>query len=113
MTPDSFIKEGKKFDLIICDPPSASSDGKKMTSAIDSYKELVPKISNSLNKGGKAIIFLNTHSITRKSFEDKIKNYIGDQKISITGALKLSHDCPSLKGFVEGDYLKGLVLLKK
>ncbi|EQC46590.1 class I SAM-dependent rRNA methyltransferase [Bacteriovorax sp. Seq25_V] len=110
---DTLIKEGKTFDLIICDPPSASSDGKKKTSAIDSYKEIVPKLSKLLNKGGKAVVFLNTHSITRRSFEEKIKNYIGTEKLAITGALKLTGDCPSLKGFVEGDYLKGLTLLKK
>ncbi len=110
---DTMIKDGKTFDFIICDPPSASSDGKKKTSAIDSYKEIIPKLSKILNKGGKAIVFLNTHSITRKSFEDKIKNYIGTEKLSITGAMKLTGDCPSLKGFVEGDYLKGLMLLKK
>lgn len=109
---ESLAKSGKKFDLIICDPPSASSDGKKTTSAIDSYKSLMPKISEVLTPGGKAIIFLNTHSITRKSFEDKIKIYTQDLPLKVASALKLQEDCPSLKGFIEGDYLKGLVLLK-
>lgn len=109
---DSLAKAGKQFDLIICDPPSASSDGKKTTSAIDSYKSLMPKISEVLTPGGKAIIFLNTHSITRKSFEDKIKIYTQDLPLKVASALKLQEDCPSLKGFIEGDYLKGLVLLK-
>ena len=65
------------------------------------------------NKVGKAHLFLNTHSITRKRFETKVKEYIGKRKISITGSLKLVDDCPSLKGFLEGDYLKGLTILKK
>ncbi|MGI4992318.1 class I SAM-dependent rRNA methyltransferase [Halobacteriovorax sp. GFR7] len=110
---EKFKAEGKKFDLIICDPPSASSDGKKVSKAIDAYKDMIPLFDMILNKGGKAHIFLNTHSITRKKFENKIKEYIGNRKISITGSLKLTGDCPSLKGFIEGDYLKGLTLLKK
>lgn len=109
---ENLAKAGKTFDLIICDPPSASSDGKKTTSAIDSYKSLMPKISTVLNPGGKAIVFLNTHSITRKSFEDKIKSYTTELPLKVASALKLQEDCPSLKGFIEGDYLKGLVLLK-
>lgn len=110
---EKFKADGTKFDLIICDPPSASSDGKKVSKAIDAYKDLIPLFDMILNKGGKAHIFLNTHSVTRKKFETKIKEYIGKRKISITGALKLVEDCPSLKGFIEGDYLKGLTLLKK
>lgn len=110
---EKFKEEGRKFDLIICDPPSASSDGKKVSKAIDAYKDMIPLFDMLLNKGGKAHIFLNTHSITRKKFETKVKEYIGKRKISITGALRLTGDCPSLKGFIEGDYLKGLTLLKK
>lgn len=110
---EKFKADGTKFDLIICDPPSASSDGKKVSKAIDAYKDMIPLFDMILNKGGKAHIFLNTHSITRKKFETKIKEYIGKRNISITGTLKLVEDCPSLKGFIEGDYLKGLTLLKK
>jgi 23S rRNA (cytosine1962-C5)-methyltransferase len=110
---EQFVKEGRKFDVIVCDPPSSSSNGKKITKAIDAYKKLIPLIAQCLNKKGKAYVFLNTHSITRPKFESKIKEYIGDTKISISGALKLHEDCPSLKGFPEGDYLKGLILYKR
>ena len=110
---DQFVKEDKKFDVIICDPPSSSSDGKKITKAIDAYKELIPLIDQCLEKKGKAFIFLNTHSITRKKFETKIREYIGKRQLSIFGTLKLNEDCASLKGFPEGDYLKGLILYKR
>lgn len=110
---DQLIKKGEEFDLIICDPPSASSDGKKTTAAIDSYKDLIIKIEKLLTKKGKAYLFLNTHSVTRKSFEDKIKKYTEGLPLVISGSVKLTEDCPSLKGFIEGDYLKGITILKK
>lgn len=109
---EGFVKEERKFDTIICDPPSASSDGKKVTKAIDAYKELIPLIEKCLVKKGKAIVFLNTHSITRRKFEDKIRSYSTGGKLKVSGSLKLIGDCPSLKGFPEGDYLKGLILHK-
>ncbi len=105
--------EGKEFDIIICDPPSSSTDGKKRTKAIDAYKSLIPLMNDVLAKKGEMITFLNTHSITRKKFENKIKEYSTDLQLSLTGSLKLNADCPSLKGFIEGDYLKGLRLYKK
>ncbi|MEE3080165.1 MAG: class I SAM-dependent methyltransferase [Bdellovibrionota bacterium] len=105
--------DNEKFDLIICDPPSSSSDGKKRTKAIDSYRELIPLFYDLLNSRGEVYAFLNTHSITRNKFETKIKEYTKDSPFSISGHLKLTEDCPSLKGFPEGDYLKGLKLLKK
>ncbi|OIQ20782.1 MAG: hypothetical protein BM556_02230 [Bacteriovorax sp. MedPE-SWde] len=106
------IDQGRTFDVIICDPPSSSTDGKKRTKAIDAYKELIPLIEMCLNKKGKAYIFLNTHSITRNKFEDRVRKYIEGSRLKVSDPIKLSGDCPSLKGFPEGDYLKGLTLHK-
>lgn len=106
------IDQERTFDVIICDPPSSSSDGKKRTKAIDAYKELVPLIEKCLNKKGKAYTFLNTHSITRRKFEERMRQYTNGTRLKVTDPIKLTGDCPSLKGFPEGDYLKGLTLHK-
>ena len=39
---NKFANDDEAFDLIICDPPSASSDGRKVTSALKSYELLIP-----------------------------------------------------------------------
>ncbi len=107
-------QEERKFDFIICDPPSSSSDGEKRTSAIKSYKDLISKIDKVLNPKGHMVIFLNTHQVTNQKFEKTIQEILGELKLNYKLGMRLSlgQDCPTIKGFPEGNYLKGLVLEK-
>lgn len=114
---ESLVKlrnEEKKFDFIICDPPSSSSDGDKRTSAIKSYKDLISKMDKVLNPQGHMVIFLNTHQVSNQKYEKTIQDILGELKLNykLSLRLSLSQDCPTLKGFPEGSYLKGLVLEK-
>lgn len=106
--------DGREFDVIICDPPSSSSDGDKRSSAIKSYAELLRKMDGRLKSQGKLILFLNTHQVTAHKFDRVMQDYLLALKLNykIISRLGLSQDCPTLKGFPEGSYLKGLVLEK-
>jgi 23S rRNA (cytosine1962-C5)-methyltransferase len=108
-------KESKTFDMIICDPPSSSSDGDKRTSAIKNYKELIEKMDSVLTPKGKMIIFLNTHQVTQEKFDRTLKDYLLELKLNykISTRLNLAQDCPTMRGFPEGSYLKGIVLEKQ
>jgi 23S rRNA (cytosine1962-C5)-methyltransferase len=103
------------FDIIICDPPSFSSNKKKSASAFKQYDELLPLIVKHLTKQGKAFIFLNTHSITKNKFLKKVETILKEQKLpaTIIKHLGLQDDCPRRKGFPEGDYLKGFIIQKR
>lgn len=105
----------RKFDVIICDPPSSSSDGEKRTSAIKAYKDLLLKMDPLLNAKGKLVVFLNTHQVTQDKFDRVLKDYLTELKLQykISTRLHLGQDCPTLKGFPEGSYLKGFVLEKQ
>ena len=105
----------RKFDVIICDPPSSSSDGEKRTSAIKAYKDLLMKMDPLLNEKGKLVVFLNTHQVTLEKFDRVLKDYLSELKLQykISNRLHLGQDCPTLKGFPEGSYLKGFVLEKQ
>jgi 23S rRNA (cytosine1962-C5)-methyltransferase len=107
-------QDGKTFNLIICDPPSSSSDGEKRTSAIKSYKDLLQKMDSRLSQYGKLIIFLNTHQVNSQKFEKTIQDNLKELGLNykLLHRLSLGQDCPTLKGFPEGSYLKGLVLEK-
>ncbi len=107
-------KNEKTFDLIICDPPSSSSDGSKRTSAIKAYKDLLQKMDPLLNPQGKLVIFLNTHQVTQEKFDRVLKDYLSELKLNykLSTRLHLGQDCPTLKGFPEGSYLKGIILEK-
>jgi 23S rRNA (cytosine1962-C5)-methyltransferase len=108
------IHENKSFEAIICDPPSASSDGQMTTSALKSYEKLLPLMLKLLTKNGSLFVFLNTHAISWNKFEEKLKIIIDSSEfknqVNIGKRFKLSDDCLPLKGFHEGDYLKGLLI---
>jgi 23S rRNA (cytosine1962-C5)-methyltransferase len=111
------LRSNQKFDLIICDPPSASSDGKKITSAMDSYRTLFPELANLLKPDGHLITFLNTHRVSRKKAKDNFlsikKNNPDLKNLSLLNELSLGADCSRLPYFPEGDYLKGFIWTKR
>lgn len=110
---EKFLKEEKKFSFIICDPPSASSDGKKMNTSYKSYEVLLPKLVRLAEKDGYILVFLNTHNITWKKFETQINSILSTKvkrKVVVEKKFNLCDDCPRTGGFFEGDYLKGLLL---
>jgi 23S rRNA (cytosine1962-C5)-methyltransferase len=65
-----------------------------------------------LAKDGKIATFLNTHSVSRGKFKGKIEGIISEHglPLRVETTLGLGEDCPTLKGYPEGDYLKGLLL---
>ncbi len=113
-TLNELLKRKQTFDFIISDPPSSSSDGNKRTNALQDYNEYLPKFTKLLNEHGKCLAFINTHKVSLKKFEDKLKNIIekNDLKLKIVSKYYLSEDCPHKKGFPEGSYLKGFLLEK-
>ena len=108
-------ESGEKFDFIIADPPSSSSDGNKRTNALADYQEILPKMEKLLEPHGKMMIFLNTHKHSHDKFKNKIKTIIqkGELPLEVKHHFFLTEDCPSKKGFPEGSYLKGMLIQKK
>jgi len=109
---NTLISEDKKFNLIICDPPTSSSDGSKRTNALRDYETTLLNFSKLLSPNGKLVIFLNTHKVNKNKFKQKIESIIAENSLplKIIKNLKQLDDCPGLRGFPEGSYLKGLVL---
>ncbi len=111
---EKLINEQAQFESIICDPPSASSDGSSTTNALKSYEKLLPLMLKLLSQNGSLFVFLNTHTISWNKFEEKLKSIIAttefSNKVIIGKRFKLSEDCLPLKGFHEGDYLKGFLI---
>jgi 23S rRNA (cytosine1962-C5)-methyltransferase len=105
-------QEERKFDFIISDPPSSSSDGNRRSNALTDYSETLPLMVQQLNSFGRILVFINTHKVSMKKFEDKIRLIIDKSQLGLKVESKyfLAEDCPSKKGFPEGSYLKGLLL---
>ncbi|MFP5459562.1 MAG: class I SAM-dependent methyltransferase, partial [Bacteriovoracia bacterium] len=102
--------EGALFDVIISDPPSASSDGQKRTSALQAYEKQWSDLQTLLAPKGQLISFLNTHTVSPAKFEAHLKGLPGN-RLKMSKRLSLRDDCPTFKGFPEGNYLKGIVWL--
>lgn len=100
--------EGQKFDFIISDPPSASSDGQKRTSALQAYEKQWSDLQDLLAADGKLLTFLNTHTVSSAKFEAHLKGLPG-QRLKMKSRYTLKDDCPTFKGFHEGNYLKGIL----
>ncbi|HLE10725.1 MAG: hypothetical protein A2504_02600 [Bdellovibrionales bacterium RIFOXYD12_FULL_39_22] len=113
---EELLKKEERFDLIVCDPPSASSDGQKISSALSNYEKMIPKMEKLLSVDGHLLIFLNTHTVSAKKFENKILQILQQKKLAnvffVERLIGLAEDCPTKKGFPEGSYLKGILLKK-
>ncbi len=111
------LTQKNSFDLIISDPPSVSSDGEKKNTSFHFYEQNFDQLVEILSPKGLLVLFINTHTISRKKFEEKIQSLIEKNKhaknLEIVKRVSLELDCPTLKGFIEGDYLKGIFVAKK
>lgn len=104
-------QEGQSFDFIISDPPSASSDGQKRSSALQAYEKQWDLLTELLAPGGQMLTFLNTHAVTSMKFEKHLQELQSQSPrlLKIKARLGLHDDCPTVKGFHEGNYLKGVL----
>jgi 23S rRNA (cytosine1962-C5)-methyltransferase len=108
---DAFAQSNKKFDWIVCDPPSFFSDKKKSISSIQFYQKFLQGLLSLLEKQGSLVIFLNTHNYRSNRFNDLVDQVCQKHKeLSKVAKLTLTADCPTEKFFPEGNYLKGFVL---
>ena len=110
---ENFLKTNhENFDFIICDPPSFSSDGKKSSNVLKDYEWLLPKLWEKSSPDGRILLFCNTHKVSRGKFKDFIKKLLKRHNSyhKIIKDYALGEDCPTLKNFEEGAYLKGILL---
>ncbi len=107
--------QGQSFDVVICDPPSASSDGNKTTQALKAYESLMPAILDVTAPAGKILACLNTHHVGRQKFQNKLKEQFEamGKPARIQESWSLGSDCPLMPHFPEGDYLKALLIQKR
>lgn len=111
---DRFLKraEDESYDLIIVDPPSASSDGKKVQNALQQYEKIFADLNRTLSPDGHLILALNTHKISMNKFEGKIRELINGLPLKIIHTFVNCDDFHGLKTLPDSRYLKILVLHK-
>lgn len=104
-------RKGKKFDLIVLDPPSFARNKKKTFSVSKNYGELITDSLGILNPEGLIIASTNAANLSRERFKKIVEQAFKEAKVryQLTAAYQLPEDFAANSHFDESDYLKVLI----
>lgn len=107
-----FRKEGRRFDLVVLDPPAFTKTSDKVKEAIKGYNDINVNALKIVKSGGYLATFSCSHYLTVPLFLDMIKTAAVEsgRKVSLLELRTQSRDHPSLLGTDESLYLKCAVL---
>jgi len=103
---------GRKFDLIIMDPPKLASNKNQVDKACRGYKDLNLSAFKLLNPGGRLFTYSCSGLISLDLFQKVVFSAALDAKVDarILKVLSQSEDHPTSLYFPEGFYLKGFLI---
>ncbi len=106
-----FRDEGKKFDLIILDPPKFADSAGSINKAARGYKDINLLAMKLLNDNGILFTFSCSGHISRELFQKIISDAALDagKEVKFISMLSQAKDHPVSSSFPESLYLKGLV----
>jgi 23S rRNA (cytosine1962-C5)-methyltransferase len=110
-----FIAEGRTFDMIILDPPKFAPSAAHAERAARAYKDINRLAFKLLEPGGLLYTFSCSGGIDADLFHKIVAGAAMDAGVDgyITAHLHAAPDHPITMRFPEGEYLKGLVVMKK
>lgn len=109
---ESFKREGRRFDLIILDPPAFAKSQKAVEGAIAGYASLNRQALAVLKPGGILCTASCSARVSSESFFDAVKEgaYNADVDLTLVEERYQPPDHPVRLQFREGRYLKFFVL---
>jgi 23S rRNA (cytosine1962-C5)-methyltransferase len=110
-----FIDEGKTFDGIVLDPPKLAPTAAHAERAARAYKDINRLALKLLEPGGVLFTYSCSGGISADLFHKIVASAGSDAGVDgyITERLGGAPDHPMTLAFPEGEYLKGLVILRK
>jgi 23S rRNA (cytosine1962-C5)-methyltransferase len=107
-----FRSEGRKFDLIVLDPPKFAPSAAHADRAARAYKDINLFGFRLLNPGGLLMTYSCSGGIGQELFQKIVAGAASDAGVDarIIQRLSAAADHPIGLAFPEGEYLKGLVL---
>jgi 23S rRNA (cytosine1962-C5)-methyltransferase len=107
----SWSQEGRKFDVVMLDPPAFAKNREHVDQAISGYKEINLRGIKLLKKGGFLVSSSCTNLVPASLFLDIVQDAARDAKRSVKQVFFLSQapDHPVLWGLENTHYLKFLV----
>lgn len=103
--------EGKKFDMIILDPPKFVDSKAQLTSACRGYKDINMIAMQILNPGGTLLTFSCSGLLEAGLFQKVVADAALDahKNVYFVERLQQAADHPISSNYPEGYYLKGLI----
>ncbi len=107
-----FKEEGKKFDIIVLDPPKYAPSRSALDRAARAYKDLNRLAMHLLESGGLLATFSCSGAVDIETFKQIIAWAALDagKEVQILKQFSQPEDHPVRISFSEGEYLKGLLL---
>jgi 23S rRNA (cytosine1962-C5)-methyltransferase len=105
---------GQRFDLIVLDPPKFASSHHHVDRAARAYKDINLSALRLLEPGGALLTFSCSGAISVELFQKIVAGAVFDAGVDcqMLGRLAAGEDHPLLMTHPEGEYLKGLLLLR-
>ena len=103
---------GRKFDMIVLDPPKFAAVKSQVMKAARGYKDINLLAMKLLKPNGYLATFSCSGAMTPELFDKVVGEAAqdADRAFQIVARTRQGADHPSLLSFPEGNYLKGLVL---
>lgn len=110
-----FLKEGRRFDAIVLDPPKFAPTASHAERAARAYKDINRLGLKLLEPGGMLFTFSCSGGIGPELFHKIVAGAAMDAQVDglIYDRLAAAPDHPQTLFFPEGEYLKGLVILRR
>jgi 23S rRNA (cytosine1962-C5)-methyltransferase len=109
------MAEGRRFDAIVLDPPKFAPSAAHADRASRAYKDINRLGLKLLNPGGLLLTFSCSGGISADLFHKIVAGAGLDAEVDgyLLQRLEAACDHPTTLCFPEGEYLKGLVILKR
>jgi 23S rRNA (cytosine1962-C5)-methyltransferase len=110
-----FEKEGRRFDAIVLDPPKLAPSAAHIERAARAYKDINRLGFKLLNPGGCLFTYSCSGAMGVELFQKVVASAALDAGVDafITDRLAGAPDHPVGLAFPEGEYLKGLVVMRR
>ena len=110
-----FLREGTRFDAIVLDPPKFAPTVTHAERAARAYKDINRLALQLLEPGGVLFTFSCSGGISADLFHKIVASAGADAGVDgyIVETMRAAPDHPMTLEFPEGEYLKGLVVMRK
>jgi 23S rRNA (cytosine1962-C5)-methyltransferase len=113
-TIDRFAERGRRFDIVICDPPTFSRGPAGQFQAARDLGPLGATCLSVLEPGGLLVFATNSTKVAPPELDHALGEGAAraGAELRVIGRLSLPPDFPVSPGFPEGNYLKGVIAVR-